>query len=340
MLKRNEKIDVLKGIAILLVVFAHFIQFGSGQDFFANKLFFDNVIFKTIYSFHMPLFMIISGYLFGYSVAKNNFWTNIINKVKKNLIPIITWSLIPIIVNLLTYDTINMYIFVKVVGAGILYNLWFLWAVLLCSIIVLLCNKIFNDNKIIYGVLFILSLFIPNFLNSNLYVFMFPYFVFGYLYNKYNKNQNNNSYNIILLLSGVLFVVLLKYYNYDSYIYNTGTYILNDLWHQLSIDLYRYLIGFCGSTFIITLVIRTIKIIPNKVKKLLIMIGEKSFIIYIVTDYLFAYIVPKITYSLNGVNYTLCILGTTVLITVAIIIYKILKKFKITSILLLGDRIK
>lgn len=47
---RDDRIDVMRGIAILLVVLQHSI--GSS-----------NIVGKSILSFHMPLFFVISGYL-------------------------------------------------------------------------------------------------------------------------------------------------------------------------------------------------------------------------------------------------------------------------------------
>lgn len=46
---RNRSIDVLKGIGIILVVFNH-VSWGKG-------------VFTYIQSFHMPLFFVLSGYL-------------------------------------------------------------------------------------------------------------------------------------------------------------------------------------------------------------------------------------------------------------------------------------
>lgn len=339
MSKRSKKIDFLKGIAIILVVFAHSIQFSSGHYFFEKNLYFENSIFKIIYSFHMPLFMIISGYLFYYSVAKNNFWKNVHNRVMKNLVPIIAWSVIPITINLLSLNAYSIYNIAKAIVAGVVYNLWFLWAVLLCSIVVLLCNKFFKDSIMIYILLFIVSLFIPNILNFNLYVFMFPYFVFGYLYNKSSREIDKNI-NWKIIIFGLLFIYMLNYYNYDCYIYNTGTYILNNFNYQIFIDIYRYLIGFVGSVFIILLVIKFFERIPNKIRNLIAMIGERSFIIYIITDYLFAYVIKEITYSFSGVNYLLCIIGTIILIIMSNIVYMLLKKIKLTNVLLLGNRSK
>ena len=65
---RNVYIDIVKAVAIILVVFGHCIQYGSGSEFLSSTAFFENKVFIFIYSFHMPLFMLVSGYLFAYSL--------------------------------------------------------------------------------------------------------------------------------------------------------------------------------------------------------------------------------------------------------------------------------
>lgn len=60
---RNIYFDILKGIAIILVAYGHVLQtFNSNWE--------SSIIGKTIYAFHMPLFMLISGYFFYPSVKK------------------------------------------------------------------------------------------------------------------------------------------------------------------------------------------------------------------------------------------------------------------------------
>ena len=51
------------------------------KKFIDSEKFFKDVIFKTIYSFHMPLFMLISGYLF-YNSNQKEFRHLIISKLK------------------------------------------------------------------------------------------------------------------------------------------------------------------------------------------------------------------------------------------------------------------
>lgn len=76
---RNTTISILKGIGILLMVFGH--SFNQG---YINDL---------IYSFHMPLFFIASGFFFKLNNV-NNLKSYAIKKVNGLYLPFIKWSLI------------------------------------------------------------------------------------------------------------------------------------------------------------------------------------------------------------------------------------------------------
>lgn len=63
-MKRLEYIDYAKGIAILLVVIGHLLQYNlSGTS--------SKGLFDMIYSFHMPLFMFLSGYVASFSIERH-----------------------------------------------------------------------------------------------------------------------------------------------------------------------------------------------------------------------------------------------------------------------------
>lgn len=67
---RNIYFDILKGIAIILVAYGHVLQtFNSNWE--------SSIIGKTIYAFHMPLFMLISRYFF-YPSVKKTLYTSIL----------------------------------------------------------------------------------------------------------------------------------------------------------------------------------------------------------------------------------------------------------------------
>lgn len=80
MKKRIAYIDFARGLAIILVVIGHYIQV------FYVDAFKNNPILIIIYSFHMPLFFIISGLTFK-TIDRNNIVDWIKKKVKQLIIP-------------------------------------------------------------------------------------------------------------------------------------------------------------------------------------------------------------------------------------------------------------
>lgn len=78
---RYDWIDSLKGFAILLVVIGHL-------NFVSNEL------NQYIYSFHMPLFFFISGYLLSIGKYLNNGKFFLRKKVHSLIMPYFLFSLI------------------------------------------------------------------------------------------------------------------------------------------------------------------------------------------------------------------------------------------------------
>lgn len=139
--------DLLKGISIVLVVFGHSIQYGSGQAFYIKESFFEDVVFQTIYSFHMPLLMTVSGYLLSFSVKKYNFSGIITRKINSLLIPIFAWGIISKIHETIVYRQDYS---IKWLASCLKYcitNIWFLWAVLIWSICII-CIETFINRKV------------------------------------------------------------------------------------------------------------------------------------------------------------------------------------------------
>ncbi len=86
--KRIEYIDALKGFAIFIVIWGHsLLNLKNGYDFFHNP------VFEFIYSFHMPLFFMLSGFFFRSSL-KLNMKEFFFKKSIQLLWPWIVWGLI------------------------------------------------------------------------------------------------------------------------------------------------------------------------------------------------------------------------------------------------------
>lgn len=92
---RFEEIDVMKGIAITLVVLGHILAWF--YDDFLNRIetmsFNEVALWKYIYSFHMPLFMFVSGFVVFNPYKKYSF-SQISKRSISYLIPLLVFGVL------------------------------------------------------------------------------------------------------------------------------------------------------------------------------------------------------------------------------------------------------
>lgn len=340
--ERNLTLDYLKAFAIILVVLGHCIQDGLGRP---NNEVFDDFLMRLIYCFHVPLFMMISGYLFGFSVKNHSFKDNLLGKLKSLLVPVAIWAIPVTFIDVIIYspERLNPWDFFKSYINEFIGQFWFLWAVLLCSFIVLIVNRFFKDSIIVYLLTFGLTFVIPNIIIvDELYRFMFPLFVIAYFINKYNiiKNLSTKRVYIITLISLIAFVGLLFFYNRESYIYISGHSLIGKQnWpHQLLVDLYRIIIGLFGSAFFWGLFSIISPHIKEPISGVLSWIGANTIGIYIISQLIFKYVLPEIVKEYIGVNYGIVLVETILTLGVCILIVFCIKKVKVLDKLLLGGR--
>lgn len=85
--KRISWIDSCKGLATILVVIGHIADGYLGANLFVEYTSLMEHIFNLIYSFHMPLFFVLSGYVFylaycrNYTLKKNKFRIQVFNLI-------------------------------------------------------------------------------------------------------------------------------------------------------------------------------------------------------------------------------------------------------------------
>lgn len=339
-MERNRKIDFIRAFAIITVVIGHSIQFGSGPAF--NCL--ENKVFKFIYSFHMPLFMLISGYLFYHTLCRHSFFENVRSRFITLFVPIIMWNIVPFI--MYTYHdrphTLR-YLF-KTYLSTMIANSWFLWAIFYCSFCVLIVNRIFRDHMAIYFIGLILTFVIPDSRNLSLYKFMYPYFLIGYFYHKnagnIQKKLNSalDNWRTLIAFMGI-FAFLLCFYQNESYIYTTGYTLLGKgIWPQLGIDIYRFFIGLFGSIFIILLLLKIYNKLSHNAIRFFSVIGINSLGIYMISGLIFQYILPELTVTVTSVNYLLVLLEAVVILVLSLLITLCFKKFFVTNVLFFGGR--
>jgi fucose 4-O-acetylase-like acetyltransferase len=322
---RERLPDILRGFDIILVVLGHCIQDGSGVDFSANALYFSDKLYQLIYSFHMPLFMILSGYLAWGSVNKANDRAARRSLLKRRaqslLIPIFLWTGIDY-VRILVTNYINgspqpeAIVFVYFYNA--LNNLWFLWAVWWCFLIVYLVHYFMKDNWAVYVIIFLAMFVIPDGLGLGAYKYMLPYFVFSYYSHDFAKKHKP-----IFPILVIIYIGLFSLYNEESFIYLTGYKLIGkDVVHQLYLDIYRMVIGFVGSGVVIMLW----KFITQHTQyefKLLQQLGKASMGIYILSGYIIVFAVQKLEF-IEERSYFVNIIETVAVLAISALMVEVL----------------
>lgn len=344
--KRSQFLDYLKGILTILVVTGHTIQYCYRADYATSSDFFDNFLFKFIYSFHMPLFALVSGYLFYYTIKKRRIKELAENRFKTLLLPIIIWGSLSFLFRLFvgkytdlgTYDLIKRYI------SHLVSTLWFLWAVLLCSVIIALVHYFFNDNRIVMFLLIIIFFITPDKYNLGYTKFLYPFFAGGYLWNELAVKVNSKKTAVVCIASGVLYIPLYIFMNRDTYIYTSGITLLGKehIANQLYNDAYRWLIGLVGSVFIVSITKLLFQFTKERLSKIdssIAAIGSISMGIYAIQNYLFSDIVAPLFNRMKiNIPFYIVIFEAALVLAVCVFATKLIKKVKFLNILLLGGR--
>ncbi len=241
--------NLVKGTAIFLMLWGHCIQCCSLDI----VVYFEDIVFKTIYTFHMPVFMLISGYLFYHSFRKRNLPDLLEHRIRGMLHPIVMATVLNnILIAFLVYvlsDRVDI-LFGRLFQ-GISEDLWFLWAVLYCSLLVGTICKL-TDKPALQVLLILPGAFvILLFPQWNYTLFMYPYFVAGFFCGRYPEPAKR-LYKLVRYAVLVLFPVMVTFYESKHYIYVTPM-ISQELGLAASMEIasFRWVIGFVGSIWIL-----------------------------------------------------------------------------------------
>lgn len=341
-MERNSNIDYAKGLLIVLVVLGHGLQFGFGTVYESAELFFDDYLFRAIYTFHMPLFMFICGYLFFHSNQKG-FSIIIKSKLRSIGIP---WMVFSIIIYILTFwfsrmDTFYFSHFLIMMRS----NMWFLSSLLLnCLVVACITHR--NRDKCIplwlLLLLFILTFFIPGSLIPDTHLFMFPYFLMGYWC--YQKKLDLHLYltnSYIMLTLTCVFVITLFIYDRELTIYRGGGIcIISNYgidYAKFAKDVLRFLIGVTNGFWFMGISQRLTKY--DKGNGIIMHLGRMTLAIYgfqciayvIITEYMNRY---KIEISHNYVTPAIICL---IILLLCNYIIKLCQLNKWSSLLFLGN---
>lgn len=162
--QRFVVMDVLKGLAIFLVLWGHCIQ----QTLSTN--YYDEPVFRWIYSFHMPLFMVISGF-FAVNVLRRDFRHLLLNKGRQLILPLIVWCVL--------FDVFEGFAGISRPLTGkIIEMFWFLKSLFICFLLFYAGFSYRNPKAQLIGGG--ITLIISQLINYSQVSFMYPCFLAGY----------------------------------------------------------------------------------------------------------------------------------------------------------------
>lgn len=346
---RNDYLDFVKGIAIFLVEFGHCIQYGSGNEFVYSASFFNDWMFRLIYSFHMPLFMLVSGYVFFWTVSKRTLLGVVKRQALSLLLPAACWTVTyRVYLQILAAATGGTFFspeWIKGLPSEIWGSHWFFWAVFWCSVITVAVRRWAGDRLWVHAVIGVCLLFLPNDLVTNypLYAFMYPYFIAGYFANKYRfAAMSVKRYRVVFPILLVLFAALFPGFSYDTYIYTTHISLLHaeEPLRQLSIDLFRWSIGFVGGALVLLSIYAVWKFWPNQLswlRRCFLYMGRRTLGLYVISSYLNFEILFRVSRNFS-LHYSVTLLEAVAMLALSAGIVAILERFRWSRFLYLGRR--
>ncbi len=197
--QRDYQLDNIKGLMIFCVIFTHAISnlYKGWGDHLLTKYF-----YYFVYSFHMPVFVFISGHL---SRRKTDYETYILKVIKSCLIPYVVFNILygfPSVKSALNIFTPK-------------WTLWYLLSLFWWKILVEISPKIKGSLLIA----FILALYIGvfpagSFLSIARTIGLYPFFLAGYLCQKEDIRKIRTTNKMLpiaaFLLAGAVAAVMIK----------------------------------------------------------------------------------------------------------------------------------
>lgn len=331
-MKRYVEIDIAKGIGIILVILGHALNAEQRAVDIPNA----TRTFNFIYSFHMPLFILLAGFTLGLSVYKKKKTTLIISRLKRLMIPYVVAGLVYFLLktaitklkHLELPEANNLW--KMIIGINPSFSLWFLYVLFILSVLAIL---IVRKKNICFLVIVsaVITIFCSNSLFKDKEILMslenicrlIFYFFIGIMIATYYGKIKKWLYKWYLqLISVAVFVVgyILQYKIKNTFLKNTDC----------------LLVAF--SAIILTLFISNcLSQIDNKFSKGIKSIGLYSMDIYIIGSLIQPML--KILFGEGeGIKYWVYVVGSTIIvIAVSMLLSKfVIRKVKIFRRLLLG----
>ena len=322
--KRLAHYDALKLLAIYLVILGHAIQF------FVNRPPGDEPMWYFIYAFHMPLFMMISGF-FSKSSMNMDFMGLIRKKTRQLLLPLFTWTLIIMAIEpLFTYQ----------LNYNFLNSFWFLRSCFLCYIFAYLVFRFKKYRKLWICISIIIVQFIP-FCKLPI---MYPCFILGIvLADSKRLRQWIGEYWLVLCI--VFFILLISCDWYKIGNVNFASAIRSGNWMDIVLywtgRLYKFSIGAIGSLALIGLFTKYFTPPHHLWTKTILSWGKYTLGIYCFQTLLLGVVLRFVNCDIISpiiFNYIVAPFLSIIILAVCACVVMFIEKSRLLSFLLLGKQ--
>lgn len=334
-MKRNDYIDFIKGVAILLVLVGHAIQYCYGAEYFLQGAYFGNPIFKFIYTFHMPLFMAVSGYLLQQTLNHRTEQEVAKRRLRQLGLPILSFGILAFAIKWAVHPTFGMIGCAKELFSTVVGNLWFLWALLYNQLLLLLIRRM-GDKVGMYVLAGVLIYFIPD--NSHIparYTFLYPFLVVGYMTGKYTLNRIYAGKRCMGISASMLML-------YIGALYAART-LLADVWGwgMLGSALHtvmRQLIAFFALGWILPLLYGVHKVCSTKrIVRFVMNAGQNSLGIYYFQTLIFI-LISRVCHLLPSLDVWGVLIGGVVVTAECLLLARWSRRHGATRLLVLGGK--
>ena len=331
--QHNQRIlylDLTKAFAIFCVILGHVIQLTSVEDPYH-----DSLLFQFIYAYHMPLFMMVSGFFLGKSLQQP-FGQFFHKRFIQLIVPILTFGSLFFLFRNTLYCYVTDARPVSLMSVFTGNDMWFLRYLFGLLMIAYISKRIFK-NTLVTALLPMVLLF--SLTRSGIFR-LYPYLWAGYCFAAYNeslmlKGKRN------MLISMAVFVVSLCFWkgDYDAsfrFVYFSPT-LRFDMEHTFYVFV-RLMVGLSGSlTFLFLFRYLSVAMPLNKFTAYASEVGRHTLGIYCVQVYLLEFGLGHLKPQFEQVdNVVFHVLFAVILLVVFNFIVACLERNRWTALLFLG----
>ncbi len=328
---RNRFIDSLKGVLIFLVVYGHAIQFTGyeWQERWEDNGFWRDPVFQTIYMFHMPLFMAISGFLSVGAIGRLGFGEVVVRRFRQLMVPVFVWAVL-FRSGMFLLETRGRSMpdadLAGKIAWEVGHGLWFLWAAFFSMVLTAALKRFGADGWAGSLACFAGVLLLPDWEVLANFKYTFPFFLIGYHLARRGVEEPKAAVWLVLV---PLVVSCFLLWRPDTYVYVSGMGLEN--WRNIGV---RYLSGVALSAAFVMLWRRV-----DRGWEPLVALGSKSLDVYIIQTYVFL-LLTRVEHPLKGNFVYTCLVAPLLAAAVCWASFaggRAIRRFPLAAAVLLGQ---